>query len=111
MPAVLAASTIRVPAGTLILRPSMVRLTSGIRGDSLGLAGAPQAELLVFPAEVAKRRVDHPARGVAESAQAPAVLQTVRDALQDAELDLRPLSGQDLFVDPHRPVAADPARR
>src|SRR2546430_1477758 len=126
MPMVLAASTMSVPAGTAILCPSMVRLTSGMGGllpiygevaaggrrrGCPNFALVPQGMVLVFLTEVAERRVDDPARGVAQAAQAAPVLETVRHALQRVELDLRPLIGQDPLVRAHRPVAADPARR
>src|SRR6202521_1715109 len=130
MPTVLAASTISVPAGTVTLCPSMVRLTSikgspGNRGGWVRIsrgpsgmckrladvAGVPERVVLVLLAEVAEGRVDDPARRVAEPAQAAAVLEAVCDALEDAQLELRALVGKDALVAPHRPVAADAARR
>src|SRR6202521_49703 len=111
MPTVLAASTISVAAGTVTLCPSMVRLMSGMCKRLADVAGVPEGVVLVLLAEVAESRVDDPARGVAEPAQAAAVLEAVRDALEDAQLELRALVGQDALVGPHRPVAADAARR
>src|SRR5579859_2148740 len=111
MPMVLAASTIRVPAGTVTLRPSMVRLMSGMRERLSYIAGVVERVILVLAAEMAEGRIDDPSCGVAESAEAAPVLEAVGHALQDAELDLRALVGQDLLVCAHRPVAADPARR
>src|SRR6266581_3804538 len=99
MPTVFAASTTSVPAGTAILWPSMVRLTSGIDGS------------LAHVARVAERGVDHPAARVTQAAEAATVLQAVRDPLEDVKLDLRALVGQDALVGPHRPVLADAARR
>src|SRR6266581_1641720 len=111
MPTVFAASTMSVPAGTLILCPSIVRLMSGTGGNGSYVAHVPQGVVLVFLAEVAERRVDHPTGGVAQAAQAPAVLEAVRHALQSVELDLRPLVGQDALVRAHRPVTTDATRR
>src|SRR5437879_12314445 len=107
---VVAASTMSVPAGTVILCPSMVRLTSGIGGYSPDVALVPEGVVLVFRAEVAERRVDHPTRGIAQAAQAPAVLEAVRNTLQGVELDLRALIGQDALIRTHRPIAADATR-
>src|SRR5205823_2642811 len=111
MPIVFAASTTSVPAGTVSLWPSMVRFTSGMGGDLADVAFVAEAVVLVLLAEVADGRVDDPAGRVAEAAQAPAVLQAVRHTDERAELDLRALVGEDPLVGPHRPVAADPARR
>src|SRR6266851_4320452 len=111
MPTSLAASTTSVPAGTAILWPSMVTFTSGMYERGLHRADVVQAVLLVFVVEVPHRRFDHPAGGVAEAAQAAAVLQAVRDALEDAELDLGALAGKDAFVRTDGPVAADATRR
>src|SRR5215510_15639294 len=111
MPTVLAASTIRVPAGAVILWPSMVRLTSGTDSHLADSALVAQDVVLVLVAEVAQSGVDDPAAGVAEAAQTPAVLQPVGDALQDVELDLRALVGKDALVGAHRPVLADAAGR
>src|SRR5712692_475165 len=120
MPMVFAASTISVPAGTVILCPSMVRLTSGNcpsgpaghlptrwGGQGSHVALVPQRVVLVLLAEVAERGVDHPARRVTQAAQAAPVLQAVRHSLQRVELDLRTLVGEDPLVCAHRPVAAD----
>src|SRR5712691_2052469 len=119
MPMVFAASTTSVPAGTAILWPSIVRLTSGIgpthewgggiEGHLAHVAHMPQRVVLVLLAEVAERRVDHPAARVTQAAKAAAILQAVRDPLQDVELDLRALVGQDALVGPHCPVLADAA--
>src|ERR1700687_4381325 len=110
MPTVLAASTIRVPAGTVILCPSMVRFTSGMSCYSSHVAGVAEAVVLVLVVEVAHGRVDDPAGCVAQAAQAAPVLQTVRDPLEDAELQLRALVREDAVVGPDCPVAADAAR-
>src|SRR5690242_5820735 len=111
MPMVLAASTISVPAGTVTLWPSMVRLTSGMRRNRLHAAGVVQAVLLVLAVEVPHRRVDDPAGRVAEAAKAAPVLQRVRDLAQVLQLDLAALVGEDPLVHAHSPVAADTARR
>src|SRR6266581_3913439 len=111
MPTVFAASTTSVPAGTAILWPSMVRLTSGIDGSLAHVARVPERVVLVLVAEVAERGVDHPAARVTQAAEAATVLQAVRDPLEDVKLDLRALVGQDALVGPHRPVLADAARR
>src|ERR1700686_3061699 len=111
MPTVLAASTISVPAGTVTLFPSMVRLMSGIDESLPDVAGVPQSVVFVLIAEMAERRVDDPPGRVAKTAQAPPVLKTVRDALEDVQVQLRALVGEDPLVGPHRPVAADAARR
>src|SRR5579859_1041513 len=98
MPTVFAASTTRVPAGTVSLWPSMVRFTSGM-GDRLAhVAFVAERVVLVLLAEVADGRVDHPAAGVAKAAQAAAVLQAVGDALQDFQVDLRALVAEDALV-------------
>src|ERR1700682_148824 len=110
MPTVLAASTMRVPAGTVTLCPSMVRFTSGMRERLSHVAGVVEGVVFVLVPERAEGRVDDPAGGVAEAAQAPSVLQAVRHALEDAEVDLRALVGEDALVGAHRPVAADAAR-
>src|SRR5579859_2773981 len=109
MPIVLAASTISVPAGTVILCPSMVRLTSGTGPHLADLALVPERVVLVLAVEVAERGIDDPARRVAEPAQAAAVLERVRDPAEVVELDLRALVGQDALVHAHRPVASDAA--
>src|SRR5581483_2589723 len=111
MPMVLAASTISVPAGTVILWPSIVRLTSGMGGHGLHAAGVVEAVLLVLVVEVPHRRVDNPAGGVAEAAQAAAVLQRVRHLPQVLQLDLAALVRKDALVHPHGPIAADATRR
>src|SRR6266566_4961717 len=119
MPMVLAASTIRVPAGTVTLCPSMVRLISGtgrvlpIYGEVAAggrrrgrhVAFVSQRVIFVFVSEMPERGVDHPTGGVAQTAQAPAVLQAVGDSEQGVDLDLRALVGEDAFVGTHRPVA------
>src|SRR5258708_8029192 len=111
MPTVLAASTIRVPGGTVILCPSMVRFTSGMRQRGSDVAGVPEAVVLVLVAEVAHGRLDGPAGRVAQTAQAASVLQAVGDSLEDAELQLRALVREDAVVGPDCPVAADAAGR
>src|SRR5215472_14247763 len=111
MPMVLAASTTSVPAGTAILCPSMVSLTSGTDGHLPNVACVSKRVVLVLVAEMAERGVDHPSAGVAETAQAAAVLETVGNSLQDVDLHLRALVGKDALVGPHGPVLADPARR
>src|SRR5260370_22558081 len=122
---VLAASTTRVPAGAVILCPSIVRLTSGTGpsgaarhlptvwgGLRIGhVAGMAECVVLVLVTEVAQRRVDDPTARVAESAETAPVLQAVRDALQDVAIQLRALVAQDALVGPRRPVLADAARR
>src|ERR1700674_1129440 len=110
MPSSLAASTTSVPSGTERARPAMVRLTMRAGAGRLGLpdcltsgmnerllhgARLVEAVLLVFVAEVVHRRLDDPARGVAEAAQAAAALQLLLDAVQECELDLRTFVGQD----------------
>src|SRR5260370_1052120 len=72
MPTSLAASTTSVPAGTASLWPSIVMLTSGMRGHSSDVACVPKGVVLVLLAEMAHRRVDDPPTGVAESAEAAA---------------------------------------
>src|SRR5216683_6903962 len=111
MPTVLAASTMSVPAGTVILWPSMVRLTSGMRKSPSDVALVSERVVLVLRAGVADGRVDDPDSRIAESAQASPVLQPVGDSEQDVELDLRSLVGQDPLVGAHRPVLTDPAWR
>src|SRR5438034_7969315 len=124
MPMVLAASTIRVPAGTESLWPSMVKLMSGTQltpphlwgGGPQGRRGPdvalmPERVILVLLPEVPEGRVDHPARGVAKAAETAAVLQAIRNAQKSVDLDLRSLVGKDPLVRPHRPVAADAAWR
>src|SRR5258708_32821473 len=101
----------RVAAGTVILCPSIVRLMSGMRESLAHVAFVPQAVVFVLLVEVAHRRLDHPAGRVPKSAQAAPVLQPIRYALQDAELQLRSLVREDAVVGPHRPVAADAAGR
>src|SRR6202162_4138539 len=110
MPTVLAASTMSVPAGTVTLCPSTCRLMSGMRPRLADVACVPQAVVLVLVVEVAHRRLDHPARRVAQPTQAAPVLQPVGDSLEDAELELRSLVGKDPVVGSHRPVATDAAR-
>src|SRR6476646_1389324 len=114
MPRSFAASTTNVPSGTAMARPSMVRLTiftSGTDEHLLDGAGLVQAVLLVLVAEVGHRRLDDPAGGVAEPAQAPAALQPLLNPIEKGHLDLRALAGQDSLVGPDGPVAADAARR
>src|SRR5437773_12314082 len=108
MPTVFAASTIRVPAATASLWPSIVRLTSGMRCD---LAFVPERVVLVLAVEVAESRVDDPARRITEPAEAAAVLQRVRDAAEVVQLNLRPVVAEDALVHAHRPVAPDAAGR
>src|ERR1041384_5826828 len=111
MPMVFAASTIRVPAGTVILWPSIVRLTSGMCGHRLHAARVVEAVLLVLVVEVPHRRIGDPPGGVAEAAEAAAVLQRVRPLAQVLQLDLAALVRKDALVHAHGPVAADAARR
>src|SRR6266446_3957764 len=111
MSTVFAASTMSVPAGTVIFLPSIVRLTSGICGDLANVALVPEGVVLVLLAEVAQGGVDHPPTRVAEAAQAAAVLQPIGDPLQGVEVELRPLVGKDALVGSHSPVLADAARR
>src|SRR5437879_5159818 len=61
-------------------------LTSCICCYCPDVALVPERVVLVFLAEVADRGVDHPAGRIAEAAQAPPVLQPVRDADQRVEL-------------------------
>src|SRR5579859_158238 len=111
MPTVFAASTTRVPAGTVSLWPSMVRFTSGM-GDRLAdVAFVAERVVLVLLTEMADGRVDHPAARVAEATQAAPVLQAVRHADEGVELDLRALVGEDPLVRAHRPVLAHAAGR
>src|SRR5258706_4623606 len=100
-----------VPAGTVTLWLSIVRLTSGTRHHLADVALVPERVILVLAVEVAERGVDDPARRVAKAAQAAAVLQGVGDAAEVVKLDLRPLVGQDALVHAHRPVTADAAGR
>src|SRR2546430_9368504 len=112
MPMVLAASTIRVPAGTVTFCPSMVRLISGTGRDRSHVAFVSQRVIFVFLSEMPERGVDHPTGGVAQTAQAPAVLQAVGDPEQHIDLDLRALRGQDALertYSPLSPHAALPA--
>src|SRR5260370_42213504 len=111
MPTSLAASTTSVPAGTVSLWPSIVRLMSGMCESGLHGADVVQAVLLVFVFEVPHRRLDHPTGGIAQPAEAAAVLKAVRDPPEDPGPDLRALAGQDSVVRAHRPVAADAAWR
>src|ERR1700694_4879213 len=111
MPTVFAASTISVPAGTVILWPSIVSVMSGMSQHLADVARVAQAVVFVLVVEVAHRRLDHPTGRIAEPAETASVLQPVGDALQDAELELRSLVRQVGVVGAHRPVAADPARR
>src|SRR2546426_12047340 len=108
---VLAASTMSVPAGTVSFLPSIVRLISGIRRNLSDVALMPESVVLVLLSEVADGGGDHPAGRVPQTAQAPAVLQPVRDAEQRIELDLRALPRQDALVSAHRPNAAHAAWR
>src|SRR3982074_3481745 len=105
MPTVLAASTMSVPAGTVTLCPSIVRLMSGMGEGLPNVALVSQAVILVLLFEVAHRRLDDPTGRVAKAAQAPTVLQSIGDALQDAELQPRSLVGQDAVVGSDGPVA------
>src|SRR5260370_37044484 len=111
MPTVFAASTMRVPAGTVILWPSMVRLTSGIRKSLSDVAFVPESVVLVLLAKVAGGRVDDPAARVAEPAQAAPVLQPVGDPEPDVDLHPRSLRGPHPLAGAHRPVLASPACR
>src|SRR5215831_15246265 len=111
-----AASTMRVPFGTLTDWPSMVSVTrsegvcSGMCGDWLHRALVSQGVLLVLIAEVLHRRHDHPARRVAQTAQAAPELEALLDAVQDLQVDRAALTGQNALERAHRPVAADAAR-
>src|ERR1700694_2959802 len=121
MPASCAAATTSVPAGTVSLWPSMVRFiscapcartgASGMGERSLHGEDVVQAVLLGLVSAVPHRRLDPPTGGVAEPAKAAAVLEAVRDPLEDPELDLRALAGEDSLVRAHRPAAADAVRR
>src|SRR6266849_2486713 len=111
MPTVLAASTMSVPAGTVILCPSIVRLMSGMHESLPDVAFVTEAVVLVLVVEGAHGRLDDPAGRVAQAAQAAPVLQPVRHALENAELQLGSLIGQDSLVSSDRPVPAHPARR
>src|SRR5947209_16639714 len=106
MPRSLAASTTKVPAGTAILWPSIVTLTSGMRPH---LACVPQRVVLVLLAEMAECRIDDPPGRVAQPAETTAVLQPVGDPLENAQLDLRTLVREDAVVRSDRPVAAHAA--
>src|SRR5689334_13431419 len=120
---VLAASTTSVPAGAVILWPSMVRLTSAtcpprLRGGGTCPSGAarhlptrwgglcihvarvPQGVVLVLLAEVSQRGVDYPAARVTQAAEAAAVLESIGDALQDVEVHLRACVVEDALVGP-----------
>src|SRR6266511_5143618 len=110
MPTVLAASTISVPAGTVILWPSMVRLMSGMRHSLADVALVPEGVVLVLLPEMAEGGVDDQPGRVAQAAEAPPVLQAVGHPEQVVDLDLRALVGQDPLVHAHRPISADPAR-
>src|SRR5260370_6175655 len=111
MPAVLAASTMSVPAGTVILCPSIVRLMSGMRESLPDVALVTQAVVLVLVVEVPQGRLDDPAGRVTKAAEAASVLQPFGNPLENAELELRPFVGEDAVVGAHRPVPADPPRR
>src|SRR5689334_13793612 len=111
MPTILAASTMSVPAGTVTLCPSMVRLTSGMDSYFSDVAGVSKRMVFVFLAEMPERRIDHPSSGITQPAQTAPVLEPVCNTLQDAELDLRSLVGEDSFIGPYRPVAPDAAGR
>src|SRR5215467_7885579 len=111
MPTVLAASTTRVPAGTVILWPSIVRFTSGTYSHPADVAFVPQCVVFVLAAEMTERRIDHPAGRVAQAAEAAAVLERVGHLAKVVQLDLRPFVGEDPLVHAHRPVATDAARR
>src|SRR5438445_490878 len=102
MPTSFAASTTSVPAGTAILWPSIVTLTSGMRQRRPHVARMPQRVVLVLLTEVPEGRIDDPARRVAQAAEASAVLQTVGDPLEDPELDPRPFVSRDAVVRPAR---------
>src|SRR5260370_20437580 len=111
MPTVLAASTMSVPAGTVILWPSIVRLMSGMRESLPDVAFVTQAVVLVLVGEVRHGRLDGPAGRVTKAAEAASVLQPVGNPLENAELELRAFVREDAVVCAHRPVAADAARR
>src|SRR5229473_3097442 len=111
MPTVFAASTMSVPAGTVILCPSIVRLMSGMRESLPDVAFVTQAVVLVLVVEVPHGRLDDPAGRVTKAAEAASVLQPFGNPLENAELELRPFVREDAVVGAHRPVAADPARR
>src|SRR5207247_5774576 len=115
----LAASTTSVPSGTVTRGPSIVSVTiGGPFGSGSGTGGHPvrralvsERVLLVLAAEPLHRGHDHPARRVAEAAQAATALQALLDAVQDLQVDLAAGAGQDAIEGPHRPVAADAAGR
>src|SRR5438105_5164478 len=75
------------------------------------LALMPERVVLVLAVEVPEGGIDDPARGVAETAEAAAVLQRVRDPAEVVELDLRAVAGEDALVHAHGPIASDAARR
>src|SRR5207253_9551565 len=100
---------VRLISGTCGLFPIPGEVPAGGRRRASDVAFMPERVVLVLLAEMSQRGVDDPAGRVAEPAQAPAVLQPVRNALQGVELGLRSLIGQDSVVRPDRPVAADPA--
>src|SRR6266849_1627701 len=108
-PPSLAASTTSVPAGTARLWPSIVTFTSGMGDGSLHGADVVQAVFLVLVSEVPHGRLDHPTRCVAQPTEAAAVLEAVGDPLEDPELDLRALAGEDSLVRAYRPVATHAA--
>src|SRR5215831_11249005 len=111
----LAASTIRVPLGTLTCWPSMVSVTrfgaSGMCGNLCYGAFVSQGVLLVLVAEVPHRGHDHPARRVAQAAEAASELQALLDAVQDLQVDRAAVAAQDALERAHGPVAAHAARR
>src|SRR5579859_5084067 len=114
MPRFLAASTTRVPSGTVTGRPSMVSVTiftSGMDEGPFDRAGLVEAVLLVLATELGHGRLDHPAGGVAQAAQAPPALQALLHPVEQVHLDLAALPGEDALEGPHRPVGADAARR
>src|ERR1700682_3204234 len=90
---------------------SVTILTSGMDERLLDRACLVEAVLLVLVAEVGHGRLDDPTGGVAETAQAAPPLQALLNAIEERELDLGTLVGEDPFVGPDRPVAAHPAGR
>src|SRR5207244_9025066 len=100
MPTVLAASTMRVPAGTVSLCPSMVRLMSGTCSHLADVAFVSQGVVLVLLAEVPEGRVDHPARGVAKAAEAAAALTAVWNGQKRVGRALPPLVAQEPSICP-----------
>src|SRR5215472_9475353 len=84
---------------------------SGMGGHPVSRALVAQRVLLVLVAEMPHRRHDHPARGVAQAAQAAAVLEALLDAVQDLQIHRAALAGEDPLERANGPVATHAARR